>query len=198
VVVVAVASRWARGTGLLQAPGASLLRAAGLGSRDATVEEIVRRTEGWAAGLYLATACPTPPTATHPRAPWAAVQVLLELIHTLLGLADPVGARTLLAEIVDIQRRYPELGTLGERVEEVRRLLATMPAGRAGVSALTAAELRLIPYLHTHLSFRDIAQRLFVSHTTVKTQAISLYRKLGVSSRGAEMERAEELGLIDR
>ncbi len=40
------------------------------------------------------------------------------------------------------------------------------------VSTLTAAELRLLPLLTTHLSFREIAERLFVSRNTVKTQAI--------------------------
>ena len=44
---------------------------------------------------------------------------------------------------------------------------------------LTPAELRLLPYLQTHLT----ADRLFVSSHTVKTQVKSIYRKLGVSSR---------------
>jgi LuxR family maltose regulon positive regulatory protein len=137
------------------------------------------------------------PLLTH-ALPWLAVQVRLELIHAHLSLADPVGARTLLREIGDIQRRHADLGMLGERVEEVRNLLASMPGGPVGVSALTAAELRLIPYLYTYLSFREIAQRLFISPNTVKSEAVSLYRKLGVSSRSAAMARAEELGLIQR
>ena len=137
------------------------------------------------------------PMLTH-AIPWAAVRARLELIRAHLALADPVGARTLLREIGDIQRHHPDLGTLGEQVEEARRKVAGMPGGPAGASALTAAELRLIPYLHTYLSFREIAQRLFVSPNTVKTQAISLYRKLGASSRGEAMARAEERGLIDR
>ena len=58
------------------------------------------------------------------------------------------------------------------------------------------AELRLLPLLTTHLSFREIAERLFVSRNTVKTQAISVYRKLGVSSRSEAIERATELGLF--
>jgi LuxR family maltose regulon positive regulatory protein len=53
----------------------------------------------------------------------------------------------------------------------------------AGASSLTAAELRLLPLLSTHLSFREISERLFVSSHTVRTQAYSAYRKLGVSSR---------------
>ena len=65
------------------------------------------------------------------------------------------------------------------------------------VSALTAAELRLLPLLATHLTFREIGERFFVSRNTVKSQAISVYRKLGVSSRSDAIERAAELGLLD-
>jgi LuxR family maltose regulon positive regulatory protein len=49
--------------------------------------------------------------------------------------------------------------------------------------------------LSTHLSFREIGERLFVSSNTVKTQACSAYRKLGVSSRSAAVARMNELGL---
>ena len=69
-------------------------------------------------------------------------------------------------------------------------------AGGAG-SGLTRAELRLLPLLSTHLSFREIGERLFVSRNTIKTQAISVYRKLGVSSRSDAIARAAELGLVD-
>jgi LuxR family maltose regulon positive regulatory protein len=50
----------------------------------------------------------------------------------------------------------------------------------------------------TYLSFREIAERLFVSRNTVKTQAISIYRKLGVSSRAEAIDRAAELGLLEK
>lgn len=137
------------------------------------------------------------PVLTH-AIPWSAVQTRLEMIRALVALPDPAGARTLLRELADIVPRCPDLGTLHGELAEVRRLVDAMPSGAPGASALTAAELRLLPYLHTYLSFRDIAQRLYVSPNTVKTQAVSLYRKLGVSSRGEAMARAEELGLIDR
>ena len=66
---------------------------------------------------------------------------------------------------------------------------------RYGVG-LTRAELRLLPLLATHLSFREIGARLYVSRNTVKTQAISVYRKLGVSSRSDAIEHAVRLGLV--
>jgi LuxR family transcriptional regulator, maltose regulon positive regulatory protein len=62
---------------------------------------------------------------------------------------------------------------------------------------LTGAELRLLPFLTTHLSFREIGERLFLSRNTIKTQAISVYRKLGVSTRSDAMDRALNLGLVD-
>jgi LuxR family maltose regulon positive regulatory protein len=62
---------------------------------------------------------------------------------------------------------------------------------------LTTAELRVLAYLPTHLSFQAMAEDLFVSRNTVKTQAISIYRKLGVSSRGDAVARARDLGLLE-
>ncbi len=50
-------------------------------------------------------------------------------------------------------------------------------------SPLTPAELRVLRYLPTHLSFAEIADEVYVSRNTVKTQAIAVYRKLGVGSR---------------
>jgi LuxR family maltose regulon positive regulatory protein len=61
---------------------------------------------------------------------------------------------------------------------------------------LTPAELRLVPLLATHMSFREIGEHLHVSRNTVKTQAIAVYRKLGVSSRSDAIERAATLGLV--
>ena len=72
-----------------------------------------------------------------------------------------------------------------------------MRVGAPGASSLTTAELRLLPLLPTHLSFREIGERLFVSRHTVKTQAISIYRKLGATSRSETIERMHELGLLE-
>ena len=63
---------------------------------------------------------------------------------------------------------------------------------------LTPAELRLLPYLQTHLTIAEIGSRLFVSRNTVSTQVGSIYRKLGVTSRSAAVERATAAGLLGR
>ena len=66
-----------------------------------------------------------------------------------------------------------------------------------GASALTTAELRVLPMLSTHLSFREMGEEMFLSPNTVKSEAISLYRKLGASTRNQAVTRARELGLLD-
>ena len=63
--------------------------------------------------------------------------------------------------------------------------------------SLTAAELRLLPYLATHLTLPEIASRLFVRRNTVKTEAASIYRKLGGSNRGEAIRRAVAFGLLE-
>ena len=63
-------------------------------------------------------------------------------------------------------------------------------------AALTGAELRLLPLLSTHLSFPEIAGEFFLSSNTIKSQAMSIYQKLGVSSRSQAVARSRELGLL--
>ncbi len=59
------------------------------------------------------------------------------------------------------------------------------------------AELRILRFLPTHLSFREIGLRLHVSTNTVKTQAHAVYRKLEVSSRSDAVARAGKIGLLE-
>jgi len=130
--------------------------------------------------------------------PWLSALAVLELVHVRLALADADGARDLLRRVTEILRVRPRLGTLVQRVAELDRRTHALaePEGR-WASSLTPAETRLLPLLATHLSFREIGERLFVSRNTVKTQAISVYRKFGVSSRSDAIARAVDLGLID-
>jgi LuxR family transcriptional regulator, maltose regulon positive regulatory protein len=66
-----------------------------------------------------------------------------------------------------------------------------------GASALSAAELRLLPMLVTHLSFPQIAAEMFLSRYAISAQAMSIYRKLGASSRDQAVSRSRELGLLE-
>jgi len=129
--------------------------------------------------------------------PWLSAQVRLELARTHLALNDLAAVRELLTEIDVLLLDRPHLGVVREEAlrlrEEVERLLGQTPGA---CSSLTAAELRLLPLLTTYLTFRQIADHLYVSRNTIKTQAISVYRKLGVSSRAEAIERANELGFL--
>ena len=131
--------------------------------------------------------------------PHLAGQARIELIRVHLALADLAGARTLMAEVDELLRRRPGLGTLPGQAEELRAQLSRLRGPDApGASALTAAELRLLPMLATHLSFPQIAEQMSLSRHTVKAEATSIYRKLGASSRDQAVMRARDLGLLDR
>ena len=98
-------------------------------------------------------------------------------------------------EIDELLKRRPGLGTLVGEAEALRaRLAKERGSSIPGASALTAAELRLVPLLATHLSFAEIGQELFISLHTVKSEMKAVYRKLGASSRSQAVTRARELG----
>jgi LuxR family maltose regulon positive regulatory protein len=65
-----------------------------------------------------------------------------------------------------------------------------------GASALTPAEVRLLRRLGTHHSFREIGAQLCLSQHTVKSQAMSIYRKFGVSSGSEAIQHARDVGLL--
>jgi LuxR family transcriptional regulator, maltose regulon positive regulatory protein len=126
-----------------------------------------------------------------------AVQTLVELARSHIVISDATGARTILRDADQILRRRPDLRPLfKEHVADLNGQLEHMRGKAVGVSALTAAELRLLPYLPTHLTFREIGARLYVSPHTVKSQAIAVYRKLGATSRSGAIERAKNVGLL--
>ena len=130
--------------------------------------------------------------------PHVAVQARIELTRVHLALADLAGARTLMGEIDELLKRRPGLGTLvGEAGTLRARLANERGASVPGASALTAAELRLLPLLSTHLSFPEIAAELFLSPHTIKSEMKSVYRKLDASTRNQAVTRARELGLLE-
>ena len=130
--------------------------------------------------------------------PHLAVQARIELARVHLALADKAGARTLLREIDELLKRRGDLGTLACEARVLRAQLSAEHAPSIpGVPSLTSAELRVLPMLATHLSFPEIGAGLFLSPHTVKSQAISIYRKLGASSRSQAVTRSRELGLLE-
>jgi len=127
--------------------------------------------------------------------PWVAVQALLELARAYLAVDDLAGARVVLREANDILRRRPDLGTLPQQAAQLGSKASGIPGRIGGASSLTKAELRVLPLLPTQLTYQEIGERLYLSQHTVKKQAVSIHRKLGVSSRSQAVECARRLGL---
>jgi LuxR family transcriptional regulator, maltose regulon positive regulatory protein len=137
------------------------------------------------------------PLATH-ALPYYAVQARLELTRAHLALADMAAAQRVMVEVDDLLRWRPDLGTFPEQASQLRSQLDHLGSHAIRAAPLTTAELRVLPLLATHLTFREMGQQLFVSQHTVKTQAMSIYRKLGASSRGQAVQRVQEMGLLGR
>ncbi len=152
------------------------------GDRERTERELGRAMRGRPMATYVL--------------PWLAVRLRLQLAKVYLAMAEPTPARHLLREIDDILVQRPALGVLVDQVEEFRRAVTAGPSGPTGASPLTPAELRLLPYLQTHLTLGVIAERLFVSRNTVSSQVTSIHRKLDASSRREAVEKATALGLL--
>jgi LuxR family maltose regulon positive regulatory protein len=149
-----------------------------------------------AAQAHLVQAARLRPLLTYAM-PSVAVQTLLELGRAYLMLDDAAGARTVLRQARDILQLRPDLGVLPHQAEELQARLDRIRGGVPGMSTLTTAELRLLPLLVTHMSFLEIGQRLYISKHTVKSQAGSIYRKLGASSRSQAVQRLQEVGLLE-
>ena len=116
-------------------------------------------------------------------------------VEILLG--EPAAAGALLTEAEEDLRRVPDATAVHRHAEHLRTVLhSAAPDGQRPGLRLTEAEQRVVEMLSTHLSFAEIAAELDVSKNTVKTQAISAYRKLGVNSRSAAVEHARARGLV--
>jgi LuxR family maltose regulon positive regulatory protein len=129
---------------------------------------------------------------------WYEVETRLALAEASSRLGDAGRAGQLLSEARGHLKLVPDavfleewLGTL-ETQSKAREVEA-----EATVTTLTKAELRTLRYLPTHLSFRQIGDAIGLSSNTVKTQARSIYRKLGASSRAEAVEQAQLAGLLE-
>jgi LuxR family maltose regulon positive regulatory protein len=129
--------------------------------------------------------------------PWMSIRSLIEASRAYLAVADPAGARALLRQAEDIAVRRPDLGDLPAQVTELATRIRGLPPGPGGASTLTPAEIRVLRLLPTHLSVHEIAQRLFVTSNTIRTQIQAIYGKLGASSRSEAVELAIHAGLVE-
>ncbi|MFC5266073.1 LuxR C-terminal-related transcriptional regulator [Kribbella qitaiheensis] len=156
----------------------------------------VHRGDLEGADRQLARAMRARPSCTF-ALPFYAVRARLQLAKAYSTRGDQATARHLLREIDEVLRHRPALGALVDQVSEVRQTVtANAQSGSSRTAPLTGAELRLLPYLQTHLTISAIGERLFVSRNTVSSEIASIYRKLGVSSRNDAVQRATSIGLL--
>lgn len=127
--------------------------------------------------------------------PFVSLRVRLQLAKGYAATGETPVAVALMREMSHILRKRPGVGMLADEIAAYRRQLNGLPAGD-GAAPLSPAELRVLPYLQTHLKLNEISRRLIVSRSTVSTQVMSIYRKLGVNSRGDAVRRATEMGLL--
>ena len=131
-------------------------------------------------------------------APWYEAEVRIVLVRTALRLSDVNEARAQIATARRLVARVPEAVLLRRWLEEADGDVEAFVGSALRLPAsLTGAELRILHFMPTHLSFREIADRTYVSANTIKTQANAVYRKLDVRSRSEAVALARELGLLD-
>jgi LuxR family maltose regulon positive regulatory protein len=131
--------------------------------------------------------------------PLLSIPARLLLVRAQLAVDDRDAARMLLEEIDELLPSGMLGSTLERRIFAMREALRRHERAvdlRAQSVALTTAEQRVLPYLQTHLTRAEIAQRLYVSRNTVGTQMSAIFRKLGASSRSAAVQKAFELELL--
>jgi LuxR family maltose regulon positive regulatory protein len=127
--------------------------------------------------------------------PWYEAEAWVALARTAVRLDDAPAATRMLTEASRVLRLTPDAIVLGDWIAATALSVETVSA--SAVRDLTPAELRVLQFLPTHLSFPQIAGQVFVSPNTVKTQAQQVYRKLGVTSRRGAVEQARAAGLLD-
>ena len=167
-------------------------------SRAVRIRLMIHRGDIAGARRELARATGLRPLLTA-AAPAGAVQLLLAFARAHVAIDDPAGARALVAQANDVIRDRPDLGVLPAEVDALRATLAARaPVRGGGATSLTVAELRVLSFLPYYLSFKEIGQRLGVKETTIKSQALAIYQKLGAATRSDAVDLAVDAGLLER
>jgi LuxR family maltose regulon positive regulatory protein len=121
---------------------------------------------------------------------WLSADLDLRWGNLSLDLGERLVAKEHAVHARAVLNGYPDPGALSTRLEELETRIA-----RAADLHLTPAELRVIPFLPTHLPVKEIAGLLHLSAATVKTHLSQVYAKLDVSTRSEAVEKMDQLGL---
>lgn len=114
-----------------------------------------------------------------PRGEPAVISVVIDLadVHT----ARPMGASagSLAAELANVASRLQSLSFAASLTDR-----AGIPIDAPALSELSAREKQILALLMQNLRVPAIAERLFISQSTVRNHLKAIYRKVGVSSQG--------------
>jgi DNA-binding CsgD family transcriptional regulator len=119
--------------------------------------------------------------------------------HDLVVLpftVDPVPA--LLERHAQCHSSHAELIAEIFHLLDRHRAVSLPSASEALLEPLTEGESRVLRYLPTNLSKREIAQELYVSVHTIKTHMKHIYAKLDAHNRLEAVQHGRECGLIGR
>jgi LuxR family maltose regulon positive regulatory protein len=129
--------------------------------------------------------------------PWPTLIGLAALAQVYVARGDRDGARAMLAEARAMLERYPDAGILSELLERLERKLRTPKSPKGQLDdELTERELEVLRLFDGELSTQQIAHRLYIAPSTVRTYIKSIHRKLGVSSRKEAVKQAHSRGLL--
>ena len=121
---------------------------------------------------------------------WMHADITSRWANISLDLGDRLAAQS----HIDVARAalagYEDPGALAFELEELERRMSSLTDLH-----VTPAEMRILPFLPTHFSIKEIASRLYVSPATIKTHVSSVYGKLDASTRSEAVTRMQQLGL---
>lgn len=136
--------------------------------------------------------------------------LLLAVTELRLGLPDEAThyAHRALVLMESLALRLPLImvprvelhGLVSSRLPEFLPLFDGLPdpfRSAMAPAALTKREQLVLTELASSVSLETVAQRLYVSANTVKTQLKSIYRKLGVTTREAAVSAGRQRGLLE-
>jgi len=104
------------------------------------------------------------------------------------GFISKASGIDLLSAAIQMAAVNPKAFTSNRSIELLNR--------QKHVDLLSPREMVVISYLAGELSILEIAQSMFVSHSTVKSHINSIYRKLDTHSRQSAVSRAKTMRLV--
>lgn len=136
-----------------------------------------------------------------PQCRWVVVNAHLALATAHLSAGAAQSARAAARTVLEVLEAFPD--ELEQRSRAAARdVLAALDrtAARREQRArdLSSREQRVLRALCGPLTLREIADELFVSHNTVKSQVRSIFRKLGVHDRAAAVAAARSWSTRER